>query len=128
MQQPSFADRQRAAADAKKNQLEQYRAKLSDPEFAKRQAARRAVILAREARIAERKAAEEARRAREAAEKAAQEAAERAAQEAALQAELAARQKAAEAKAARDWELEEALLNTRKVRKAARKAKKRKGK
>ena len=56
------------------------------------------------------------------------EAAERAEREAALQAELAARQAAAEAKARRDRELEEALLNTRKVRKAARKAKKRSGK
>jgi hypothetical protein len=128
LQQPSFADRQRAAAEAKKHQLEQYRARLSDPEFANRQAARRAIVLAREARTAERKAAEEARRAREAAEKAAQEAAECAAKEAALQAELAVRQAAAGAKAARDRELEEALLNTRKARKAARKAKKRKAK
>jgi hypothetical protein len=55
-------------------------------------------------RIAERRAAEEARKAQEAAEKAAQEAAERAAQEAALEAQLAAEEerKAREA-AARGW-------------------------
>jgi hypothetical protein len=124
----SPAERQKAVIDAKKQLVEQYRAKLADPEFAKRQEARRAIVAAREARIAERRAAEQARSAREAAEKAAQEAAEQAAREAALQAELAARKAAAEAKSARDRELQEALSSTRKERKAARKAKKRKGK
>ena len=95
-----------------------------------------AVVAPREIRIAERRAAEEARTAREAAEKAAYEAAERAAQETALEAELAAEEQrkareaaarltAAEATAARDRALEAELLNTRKARKAARKAKKR---
>jgi hypothetical protein len=124
----SPAERQKAVIDAKKQLVEQYRAKLADPEFAKRQEARRAIVAAREARITERKAAEQARSAREAAEKAAQEAAEQAAREAALQAELAARKAAEEAKAARDRELKEALSSTRKERKSARKAKKRKGK
>ena len=124
----SPAERQKAVIDGKKQLVEQYRAKLADPEFAKRQEARRAIVAAREARIAERRAAEQARSAREAAEKAAQEAAEQAAREAALQAELAARKAAAEAKAARDRELQEALSSTRKERKSARKAKKRKGK
>ena len=121
MRTPSLADRQRAAADAKKAALERYRATLSDPGFAERQAVRRAIVAARDTRIAERRAATEARRAREAVEKAAQEETERAAREAARQAELAARQAAAEAKAARERELAEALLSTRKARKAARK-------
>jgi hypothetical protein len=124
---PSVADRQQAAAEAKKQALERYRAKLNDPGFAERQAARRGVVAAREVRMAERKTAEEARRAQEAAERAARVAAERAEREVALQAELAVRQAAAEAKAARERELEEALMNTRKARKAARKARKRKG-
>ena len=128
MQELSPAERHKAVIDAKKQLVEQYRAKLADPEFAKRQEARRATVAAREARIAERKTAEQSRGAREAAEKAAQEAAEQAAREAALQAELAARKAAAEAKAARDRELQEALSSTRKERKSARKAKKRKGK
>ena len=123
--QPSLADRQKAAAAAKQEALERHRARLSDPAFAERQAARRAIANAREIRIAEREVAEEARKAQEAAEKAAQEEAERAAREAALQAELAARQAAAEAEAARQRASEAELLNTRKARKAARKAKKR---
>ena len=57
--------------------------------------------------------------------KAAKEETERAAREAARQAKIAAHHAAAEAKAARQRELEAELLNTRKVRKAARKAKKR---
>ena len=127
LQELTPAELQRAAVDAKKQLVEQYRAKLADPEFAKRQEARRAIVAAREARLSERKSAEQARRARETAEKAAQEAAEQAAREAALQAQLAARQAAAEAKAVRERELQEALSTTRKERKAVRKAKKRKG-
>jgi hypothetical protein len=121
---PSLAERQRAAAAAKREALERHRARLNDPAFAERQAARLAVAAAREIRVAERRADEEARKAREAAEKAAQEEAERAAREAALQAGLAA-QAAAEAKAARERAPEAGLLDTRKARKAARKAKKR---
>ena len=128
LQELTPAELQRAAIDAKKQLVEQYRAKLADPEFAKRRETRRAIVAAREARIAERKAAEQARRAREAAEKAAQEAAEQTAREAALQAELAAHKAAAEAKAARERDLQEALSSTRKERKAARKAKKRRAK
>ena len=90
MRQPSLAERQEAAAAAKKALLERHRERINDPGFTERQAARKAVVAAREIRIAERRAAEEARKAQEAAEKAAQEAAERAAQEAALEAELAA--------------------------------------
>ena len=125
---PSFAERQQAAADARKHLLDQHRARLNAPEFAERQVARQAVARVRQIRIAQRKEADEARRARDAEERAAQEKAERAAREAALEAELAARQAAAQAQAARERELEEALLNTRKERKKERKAKKRKGK
>ncbi len=119
---PSLADRQRAAADAKKAAVERYRARLNDPGFAERQVVRLAVAAAREIRVAERRADEEARKAREAAERATREEAERAAREAARQAELAAIQ------AAKEREVEAALLNTRKARKAARKARKRNGK
>jgi hypothetical protein len=41
---PSVADRRQAAAEAKKQALERYRAKLNYPGFTKRQAARRAVV------------------------------------------------------------------------------------
>src|ERR1700693_5438179 len=92
--QPSLADRQKTAAAAKREALERHQARVNDPAFAERQAARQVVPAAREIRVAERKAAEEAGRAREAAEREAQEAAERATCEAALQAELAARQAA----------------------------------
>src|SRR4029077_20661605 len=112
--QPSLADRQRAAAAAKREALKRHRTRLNDPAFAERQEDRRAVADAREVRVAERKTTEEARKAREAAEKAVQEAAERAAREAALHAELAASQAAAEAKAQRERALEAELLNTRK--------------
>lgn len=136
MRLPSIADRQQAASAAKKEALERYRESLSDPGLAERQAARKAVIAARENRIADRKAAEEARKVREAAERAAREEAERiayeaaaeaerAAREAALEAERAAKRAAAEQRAARAREMETALLDNRKARKAARKAKKR---
>lgn len=139
MRTPSLIERQKAAADAKRAAVERYQAKVNDPNFADRQAARQAVVAAREIRVAERRTAEEARRAREAAEEAARDEAQRAAQEAAveaeraahekaLEAERAARQAAADAKAAREHALQETLLNTRKERKAARKAKKRSGK
>ena len=133
MRLPSVTERQQTAAAAKKVALERYRATLSDPEFAERRAARATVVAAR----GKRKAAAEALRAREAAEQAAREEAEHAARETALEAERraretaaeaerAARQRAAEERAARDGALQEALMTTRKDRKAARKAKKRK--
>jgi hypothetical protein len=123
--QPSLTDRQQAAAAAKKEALERHRARLSDPEFEERRAARLAIVAARETRFAERSAAEEAQQVREAAEKATHDAAVRAAREAALQAEITARQAAAEERSARLRAVETDLLNTRKARKAARKAKKR---
>jgi hypothetical protein len=121
--EPGFADRQSAAATAKKATLEKHRAMLSDPGVAERQVVRQAVVTARESRAAERKTAQAASTTREATEKVAEEAAEQAARETALRAKRTAREAAAEARAARDLALEtknRAALD-------ARKAKKRKG-
>src|SRR6516162_11338366 len=73
----SFDDRLSAAANAKKAELEKFRARsaANDPAFAERQAARHAISVARDARIAERNASRLARLAREAGEKAARNAA-----------------------------------------------------
>ena len=92
---PNFGDRLKAAAKAKQALLEKARAKApaNDPKFAERQAARREVSIAREARASERKAAELAAKIREAEEQAAEqeareaEAAEQAAREIVLEAE-----------------------------------------
>jgi len=69
----NFDDRLSAAANAKKAQLEKFRARsgATDPAFAERQAARRAVSVARDTRTAERNASRLAGVAREAADKAA---------------------------------------------------------
>ena len=73
----SFDDRLSAAANAKKAELEKFRARsgVNDPAFAERQAARHAIDVARDARTAERKASRLASVAHEAAEKAARDAA-----------------------------------------------------
>ena len=136
MRQPSLAERQEAAAAVKKALLERHREKLNDPGFTERQAARKAVIAAREIRIAERGAAEEARKLRKRPRR--QPRKQRNVRHRKPRSKLslppkperkargaAARLAAAEARAARDRELEAALLDTRKARKAARKAKKR---
>jgi Family of unknown function (DUF6481) len=59
-----FDDRLNAAANAKKAQLEKFRARsrANDPASAERQAARQAVGIARDARTAERNAARLVRR------------------------------------------------------------------
>src|SRR5260370_4159067 len=101
----SFADRQSAAATAKKAALERHRAVANDPGRAERQAARQAVKIARDARVAERKAARLAREARAAAQTAAEEAARNAAHQASLPAEHAVRNAGAAEKAARDLAL-----------------------
>ena len=124
--EPSFADRQNAAATAKKAALEKHRAMLSDPGLGERQAARQAVAFARENRAAERRTAQVARATREAAEQAVKEAAEQAARETVLRAE-GAREAAAKARAARDPTLETRNRAALDARRAARKAKKRKG-
>ncbi|MDQ0469041.1 DUF6481 family protein [Labrys wisconsinensis] len=104
----SFVERRSTAEDAKKAQLDKFRAKLTqeDPAAAERRAARQAVVAAREARQAERDAARRIREAEEAAERAAREEAERieaAAREAARQAEEAAREKARPKQIFRDF-------------------------
>ena len=73
----NFDDQQSAAASAKKAELENFRARsgTNDPAIAERQAARQAISLARDARIAERNASRVVRLAREAGEKAARDAA-----------------------------------------------------
>jgi hypothetical protein len=88
----SFADRLSAAAEAKKAQLEraaQARSEAESPAAIKRRMARDAVKVARDARIAERRATKLAVEARQAAALAAAQAAEVAAREAALKAEQA---------------------------------------
>jgi len=89
--EPNFGDRLKAAAKAKQALLEKARAKApaNDPKFAERQAARREVSIAREARVSERKAAKLAAKIREAAEQEAREAeaVEQAAREIVLEAE-----------------------------------------
>ena len=104
----NFSDRLSTAANAKKSTLEKFRARPTDadPGVAERQAARQAVVAAREVRMAERKAARELEAARQAEERAAREleAARAAEEQAARDAEQAARNLALEAerKAARD--------------------------
>jgi hypothetical protein len=68
----SLDDRLRAVANAKKAQLEKFRARsgANDPALAERQAARHAIRVARDARTAERNASRRAGVVREAAEKA----------------------------------------------------------
>src|SRR5712692_8307261 len=73
----SFDDRLRAAANAKKAELEKFRARSgqNDSAFAERQAARHAISVARDARTSERNAARLAGAAHDAAAKAARDAA-----------------------------------------------------
>src|SRR5204862_6804497 len=52
-----FAERQSAAAAAKKAALERHRVATNDPQLAERQVARQAVKLARDTRVVERRAA-----------------------------------------------------------------------
>ena len=95
--QQTPADRQTAAANAKKAMLERFRARppADDPAVQQRLAAQKAIIEAREARAAQRKAAQEAEAARLAAEEAARVAEqERLAAEAAVQAKRMAEEAA----------------------------------
>ena len=86
-----FGERLSAAAAARKATLERFRAKPGpdDPAVAERRAARQALVVAREARVAEREAARKAEAAREAAREAeaARQAAEQTDRDAALEAE-----------------------------------------
>ena len=73
----NYDDRLSAASNAKKAEVEKFRARsgTNGPAFAERQAARHAISVARDARIAERNASRLVRLAREAGEKAARDAA-----------------------------------------------------
>ena len=98
-----FNERRNSAADAKRALLEKYRAqpRADDPTVVEQRAARQALVAAREARNAERKAAKEIEAKRLAEEKAIREAtqkkeqAERAVAEEAARIELLAQQKVA---------------------------------
>jgi hypothetical protein len=124
--EPDFSERLNAAAKARKDVLERFRAKTdpNDPAIAQREEARRAIAAGREVRAAERriaKLAEEARLAEEKAAKAAALAAEKVAQAAALEAEKRAQEAALAEKAAREAELEIERKAKRDARYAARK-------
>jgi hypothetical protein len=125
-----FADRLKTAADAKKAQLERAalaRSEAESPAAIKRRMARDAVKVARDARIAERRATKLAVEARQAAALAAAQAAEVAAREAALKAEQEARDAEFAEQTAREAALEAERQTARDARYAARKARKRKG-
>jgi len=125
-----FADRLSAAADAKKAQLERAaRAKpaAESPAAVERWMAREAVRMARDARIAERRATKWAVDARQAAALAVAQVAEAAAREAALKAEQEAHDTEFAERTAREAAVEAERQIARDARYAARKAKKRKG-
>jgi hypothetical protein len=96
--EPSFADRQKAAQQAKQNILDKFRAKPGpdDPEVAQKRAEREALVAARaKAKVArDADKAEQKRREAEAAEQAAAQLAREKAEEAARQAAMEAEQKA----------------------------------
>jgi Family of unknown function (DUF6481) len=116
----NFDDRLNAAANAKKAQLEKFRARsrTNDPALAGRQAARQAVSVARDARAVERAGARLAGVTYEAEEKAAR--------DAAAEAEQAARDAETAKQAADDIALEAERKAARDARYAARKARPRK--
>lgn len=127
----NFTDRLSAAANAKKAQLEKFRARSGgdDRAVAERQATRHAVTVARDARTAERKAVRRAGIAREAAEKAARDTAavaEQAAHDAAMAAEQEARDAEIIRQAADDVTMQAERKAARDARYAARKARPRK--
>src|SRR5438105_6122467 len=127
----SFADRLSPAADAKKAQLERAaRAKSAaeSPASVERRMAREAVRVARDARIAERRATKLVVEAHQAAALAAAQVAEAAAREAALKAEKEARDAEFAERTAREATVEAERQAARDARYAARKARKRKGK
>src|SRR5438876_8980524 len=113
----SFDDRLSAAANAKKAELEKFRARsgANDPAFAERQAARQAVSLARDARTAATRRAGVARKADE-----------KAARDAAAAAEEGARAAEVARQTADDVALQVERKAARDARYAARKARSRK--
>src|ERR1700739_3595219 len=126
----NFADRLKTAADSGKAQLERAalaRSEAESPAAIKRRMARDAVKVARDARIAERRATKLAVEARQAAPLAAAQAAEVAAREAALKAEQEARDAEFAERSAREAALETERQAARDGLYAAPKARKRKG-
>jgi hypothetical protein len=127
MKTPDFRDRLSAASAAKRAQLGRARTIAEDPERLKRIEARSQIIAARDSRIAQRERDRREAMAREGAERAAAEAAEAAAREAARKAE----EKARAERLAEQERLEAAEAARREtilaVRRAGRKAKKRRG-
>jgi hypothetical protein len=125
MRTPGFQDRLSAADAAKKAQIERARAIAEDPERLKRIEARSEIIAARNIRITKPERKRREAIAREAAERAAAEAAEAAAREAARKAEEEDR----EARLIEEAQLEAAAAAEREailaIRRAGRKAKKR---
>lgn len=99
----SLTDRRDTAASAKRAMLEKFRAKVADPSLAEKVAAYEAIAVAREIRVAERKAVRDAEEAARKAEEA-RLAAEEAARQAALEVERVAQEEAlkVQQKAARD--------------------------
>ena len=125
MKTPDFKDRLSAASDAKKAQVERARKIAEDPDRVKRIEARSQIIAARNSRIAGRQRDRREAIAREVAERGAAEAAEAAAREAARKAEEEARAARLAEQARHDAAAaaeREAILA---VRRAGRKAKKR---
>ena len=125
-----FADRLKTAADAKRMQLERAvraRSAAESPAAVERRMAREAVGVAREARIAERKATKLANEAGQTAALALAQAAEAAAREVALKAEQEARDAEFAERTAREAADEAERQAARDARYAARKARKRKG-
>jgi hypothetical protein len=127
MKTPDFKDRLSAASAAKKVQLERARAIAEDPERLKRIKLRSEIIAARSIRIAEREKARREAIEREVADRVAAEAAEAAAREEARKTEEEARA----ARLAEQARLDAAATAEREailaVRRAGRKAKKRRG-
>ena len=113
---PDFAERTKAAAEAKKMALDRFRERspANDPEFAKRQTSKAAARVSRDARAAEHKSA-----------RASQERAEKAAHEASIKAEAAAYEASIREKAARELELKGEQKAARDARYSARKARQR---
>lgn len=128
MNSNNFADRQAAAAKARKALAEKFLSRPkydpSDPAIIEREAKRRAVLEARAAREVER----QKRKAEEAAAEAARLAAEEAVRQEALRLEALAREAAEEARREEEARLEYERKLDRDARYAARKARKKKSK
>lgn len=127
MRTPDFKDRLSAASAAKKAQIERARAVAEDPERLKRIEARSEVIAARNIRIAERERKQRETLAREAAQRATAEAVEAAARAAAREAEEEARAATLVEQARREAAVAAERETVLAIRRAGRKAKKRRG-